>query len=81
MIDFGSSVPYGLSITELSVAFGLDCPPEVSLEYDLTCLEVSIVHMMTSTRDPLRGKGTRMGLLRAIANSEQMSLKIAKEIV
>jgi serine/threonine protein kinase len=68
MIDFGSSVPYGESITELSFTFGLDCPPQGSLEYDMTCLAVSIVHTITLTNDPLREEVTRAGLLRAIGN-------------
>ena len=63
MIDFGSSVPYGESITELSFAFGLDCTPEGSLEYDLTCLAVSVVHITTSINDRLWQEVTRAGLL------------------
>ena len=78
MIDFGSSVPYGESITELSFAFGLDCSPEGSLEYDLTCLAVSIVQTMTSTNDPLREETTRAGLARAIGNPSNIALNVAK---
>jgi len=78
MIDFGSSVPYGESITELSLAFGLDCPTVGSLKYDLTCLAVSIVHTMTSTNDPLRKDVTRAGLFQAIGNPNNIALKIAK---
>jgi len=78
MIDFGSSVPYGESITELSFAFGLDCPPVGSLEYDLTCLAVSIVHTMTLTNDPLREEVTRAGLSHAIGNPQNIALKVAK---
>lgn len=78
LIDFGSSVPYGESINELSIAFGLDCPPEGSLDYDLTCLAVSIVHTMTIINDPLRQEVTRAGLSSAIGNSDSIALKIAK---
>lgn len=78
MIDFGSSVPFGESITELSFAFGLDCPPEGSLKYDLTCLAVSIVHTMTVINDPLRQIVTRAGLSDAIGNTDSIALKIAK---
>ena len=78
MIDFGSSVPYGESITELSFAFGLDCSPQGSLEYDLTCLAVSIVHTVTSTNDPLREEVTRAGLARAIGDPSDIALKVAK---
>ena len=78
MIDFGSSVPHGETITELSFAFGLDCSPEGSLKYDMTCLAVSIVHTMTSTNDPLREEVTRAGLSRAIGKSQNIALKIAK---
>jgi serine/threonine protein kinase len=79
MVDFGSSVPYGESITELSFAFGLDCPPQGSLEYDMTCLAVSIVHTITSLNDPLREEVTRAGLSRAIGNPKNIPLKIAKD--
>lgn len=78
MIDFGSSVPYGVSIAELSFAFGLDCSPEGSLEYDLTCLAVSIVHAMTSPDDLLRKEATRAGLAHAIGDPSNIALKVAK---
>ena len=79
LIDFGSSVPYGEKIAELSFAFGLDCPPEGSLEYDMTCLAVSIVHTMTPTNDRLREEVTRAGLSRAIGKPQNLALKVAKD--
>ena len=79
MIDFGSSVRYGQSITELSFPFGLDCAPEGSLEYDMTCLAVSIVHTMTPLNHPWREEVTRAGLLRAIGNPQNnIALQVAK---
>lgn len=78
MVDFGSSVRYGESITELSCAFGLDCSPEGSLEYDMTCLAVSLVHTMTSLDDPWREEVTRAALSRAIGNPQNIAFKVAK---
>lgn len=47
VIDFGSCVEYGESITSHTPLFGLDCACDGSLRYDLTCLATSIVFMRT----------------------------------
>lgn len=45
-IDFGSTVQYGDALVATSPLFGLDCPTEGSLQYDLTCLATSILLLM-----------------------------------
>jgi len=50
-IDFGSAVPYGESLVSTTPLFGLDCPSEGSLRYDLTCLATSIVFLRTEKFD------------------------------
>lgn len=50
-IDFGSSVPYGESLVATTPLFGLDCPSEGALRYDLTCLATSIVFLRTGKYD------------------------------
>eukprot|EP00977_Amphora_coffeiformis_P030221 scaffold45561_cov153-Amphora_coffeaeformis.AAC.1 len=78
-MEFGSSVPNGERITDRSFAFGLDCPPEGSLEYDMTCLVVSIVYTKTPTNGRLREEVTRAGLSRAIGNPRNLALKVAND--
>jgi serine/threonine protein kinase len=53
-IDFGSCVEYGETISATSPMFGLDCPIEGSLQYDLTCVATSIIFLLGNELDQFR---------------------------
>jgi serine/threonine protein kinase len=61
-IDFGSCTAYGDTLIATSPAFGMDCEPEASLRYDLTCLAASIMQLSginlsdMNTRESARSK-------------------------
>ena len=51
-IDFGSAVEYGESLVSVTPQFGLNCPLEGSLKYDLTCLASSLYVICTGEKLP-----------------------------
>jgi serine/threonine protein kinase len=78
-IDFGSSVAYGEPITSRTPLFGLDCPFEGSLRYDLTCLATSIVFMRTGNYNltEFSSVSTLMDWLQRPENSVKLEYQIA----
>jgi hypothetical protein len=52
MIDFGSAVKYGETITATTPGFALDAPIQGSLSFDLTCLASSIFVLATDKALP-----------------------------
>ncbi|KAG7338768.1 serine/threonine protein kinase-like protein [Nitzschia inconspicua] len=55
-IDFGSAVEYGESLVSVTPQFGLNCPLEGSLKYDLTCLASSLYVICTGEKLPETSK-------------------------
>ena len=55
-IDFGSAVEYGESLMSATPQFGLNCPLEGSLKYDLTCLASSLYVICTGEKLPETSK-------------------------
>jgi serine/threonine protein kinase len=78
-IDFGSSIAYGEAITSQTPLFGLDCPCEGSLRYDLTCLATSIVFMRTGNYNlaEFSSVSTLMDWLQRPENSVILEYQIA----
>lgn len=77
-IDFGSAVKYGESIASVTPRFGMDCPHEGSIVYDLTCLASSIYMLCTGEALP-RTSQELVGTLDAeFQHTTRPSLQIAK---
>lgn len=77
-IDFGSAVKYGESLRSVTPTFGMDCPQEGSLVYDLTCLASSIYLLCTGKTLPDTTK-TLLGMLDdGFQHAVRPSLQIAK---
>jgi hypothetical protein len=55
-IDFGSCANYGEPLPSTSPIFGMDCPIEGSLQYDLTCLATSIVFLLGNKLDQFNSR-------------------------
>ena len=55
-IDFGSAVEYGESLVSVTPQFGLNCPLQGSLKYDLTCLASSLYVICTGEKLPETSK-------------------------
>eukprot|EP00977_Amphora_coffeiformis_P025642 scaffold20985_cov221-Amphora_coffeaeformis.AAC.2 len=75
-IDFGSAVEYGESLVSVTPGFGLECPQEGSLKYDLTCLASSLYMIGTGERLP----ETSQQLIESLERGNQMlppALRIA----
>jgi Protein kinase domain len=56
-IDFGLAVEYGESLVSVTPQFGLNCPLEGSLKYDLTCLASSLYVICTGEKLYARARG------------------------
>lgn len=76
-IDFGSAVEYGESLVSVTPGFGLECPQEGSLKYDLTCLASSLYMIGTGEKLP----ETSQQLVESLERGNQKlppALRIAK---
>jgi serine/threonine protein kinase len=77
-IDFGSAVKYGESLASVTPRFGMDCPQEGSLVYDLTCLASSLYMICTGNTLPHTSRELVAMLDAGFKHTIRPSLQIAK---
>jgi hypothetical protein len=77
MIDFGSAVKYGETISATTPGFPLDEPIEGSLSFDLTCLASSIFVLATGKKLPPTALKLTEALNCELQDSTRASIQIA----